>query len=291
MLLYSHTIDAPYAIEYTTEQLRILGSDGITKEGLLNAIKVGYRFIDSAMVYGSHSKIKEAIEQSGSERQAFFIATKIPGSALEMTQLAKSTEDAALKCLAELDTNYVDMMYLHGPDAFQPEVLDALSLLKKNKMIRHIGLSNVSTKELTAINKLYRISAVQVEFNPYSWDESLLEYCKEHQIDIVGYRPFRLEESEKLLADPTLKEIAAKVNSSVSGVILGWMGQKGVIPVSRANSFEHLKSNFSPLRAPLSDEDMEAIDELNQHNPSCKWEQYSRPDLLKRSQEWIDSIP
>lgn len=341
----------------------VLGTDGITAEGFRNALNVGYAHIDSAMVYGSHTIIADVMDQLHVPRYLLTIATKIPGSKLDIHNLAASTEAAVETCLKELNTEYIDVMYLHGPDAFQPEVLDVLQKFKDQKKIFHIGLSNATTEQVAAIRKLYDITIVQVEFNPYSWDESLLNYCLDNKIELIGYRPFRREDSQTLLNDPKLVAIASKIQTTVSQLILQWARQKGVLPVARANLRDHLESNFKPMirfdnaddanthayednlhynkyhihshghkvrdidlsdhlifgkgrvleildssngnnstvptndgnfqqqpKYLLTDEEMAAIDALNQHNPSCLWQQYSDPVLISRSEEWLNSL-
>lgn len=280
-------VDTPPVKTQIDNHTTILGTDGISRIALGNAIEIGYRQIDTALVYGSHIKIGKAIRESGIDRASFFIATKIPGSMLEADSLEKSTKRAVKKCLEELQIEYVDTLYLHGPDAYQKEVLDTLAELQKERLITHIGLSNVSLDQIAAINKLYKIAAVQVEFNPYSWDDALLRYCKENKISVAGYRPFRNDPNSELFSDKTLAAIAAKVNVSVSELILGWMRQKGVSPIAKASDDTHLKSNFKSLENPLSDEDIAAIDVLNRHTPSCLWQQYSNKELLKRSEGWL----
>lgn len=283
-------LDTPPAEIRTVQNTTILGADGITLEGLSNAIQAGYRMIDTAMVYGTHRIIAESIQTSGIDRNLFTIATKIPGSKLDINALAASTEAAVETCLKELDTQYIDIFYLHGPDAFQPEVLDTLQTLKAEGKIHQIGLSNATTEQVQAISNLYDIAVVQVEFNPYSWDDKLLHYCRENKIELVGYRPFRRDDSHAFLTNPTLVAIASKINTSVSELILGWVRQKGVVPIARANSLEHLESNLKPLDRPLTDEEMAAIDALNQNNPSCLWQQYSHPQLLHKSEQWLNSL-
>lgn len=288
-MIFHTPVKPPVEVQYTVPTT-ILGTDGVTIEGLSRAFEIGYRLIDTAMVYGSHEKINQAMINSGHVREEFFIATKIPGSKLKIEEIAISTEKAVDQCLEELGVEYLDMVYLHGPDAFQSEVLEVLSEFKNQQKIRHIALSNVTVEQIAAISTIFNISAVQVEFNPYSWDEKLLQYCQDKKIDLVGYRPFRQDESHLLLSDSTLVAIAARINVSVSELILGWVRQKGVLPIAKANSEGHLRDNIRPLNRDLTDDEMKEIDGLNRNTPSCLWQQYSDKDLLNRSEGWITSL-
>jgi diketogulonate reductase-like aldo/keto reductase len=176
------------------------------------AIDVGFRFFDGAYAYNNDSKLRTALEEKRCDLNSFIISSKIPGSALNIQNLAQSTEDCFNDILFSLGIKKINILYLHGPDCFHKEVFETLIRLKNEDKIEYIGVRNIDIDTLKILIKAnYPINVVQNEVNPYYWDKKVVEYCKENNIYIVGYSPFGNKEIKLLFEDENLKNLAKKI--------------------------------------------------------------------------------
>jgi len=253
-----------------------LGTLGLTDEASIktvqDAIDMGYQFIDTAIAYNNHTIIGKALEKY--DRKNIIICSKINGDSVKVA----SVESIVDKMLAELKTSYIDMVLIHSPLVPEvenfPQVLSELIKLKKAGKIKSIGVSNFEIRHLEMVrDQLEHIDVNQVEFHPYLYQKDLFEYCKAHNIHIMGYRPFGKGKID-VLQNPELQKMAEEHKSSVSKVILRSMVQGGHSAIVKASSKQHMEDNRKIYDFKLSDKEMSDIQALNKGLRTCsgtKW--------------------
>lgn len=240
-----------------------LGGD-VCKKAVSAALEAGYRHIDTAERYENHADIAAAIEASGVEREDVFITTK-----LWMTDYRR--DDAYRACqlaLQELKSDYIDLYLMHWPDKDRTvpmaETLGALMDLKKEGMVRAIGVSNFTVHHLEdALATGAEISVNQVEFHPSFYQRELKRFCDDRGIALVAYSPLAQGTEVEL---PLMKELGLKYGRSPAQVVLNWIVGKGVGAIPKATDPASIRDNLATLEWELSAEDVERIDSLGLNN-------------------------
>lgn len=232
---------------------------------VIEAVKLGYRFIDTAQAYlneeGVGEGLREVIDTGIIKREEIFIATKIH----PMRYRPKAAYKSTLKSLKKLQLEYIDLMQVHYP-AFvlgysHKGTLGALSKLVDEGIIRNYGVSNFTiklAKEAVEVSEK-PIFSNQVEHHPYLQQKELLEAMKMLGLRFISYSPLG---RGKVLADPTITEIAIKNKISTAQVCLAWIMSKGAHPIPKATSFDHIRDNFNSQSVNLTVEDFKQIDSI-----------------------------
>ena len=231
------------------------------KEGVLKAIDIGYRHIDTAQIYKNEEFVGEAISESTISRKDLIIATKIFISNYKPKKLKQSTYES----LKKLNLDYVDMLYIHWPAITYriraKSTLKAMSELVDEKKVKHICVSNFNPKLVDdAISLCDKpIAANQVECHPLLQQKVLREHLVNKNIYLVAYSPLihgNLHKAE------VLNRIATNYKVSTAQISLAWHISKGVIPIPKATSTEHIQDNFNSLNIQLEESDVKLIDEI-----------------------------
>lgn len=232
----------------------------------IQAIKLGYRFVDTAQAYrnedGVGEGLQEVFETGIAKREEIIVATKV----FPMSVRPKAAVRSTYKSLKRLQLDYVDIMYIHYP-AFalgysHKKTLGALGELVKEGKIKQIGVSNFTPKQIEDALKVIKIPiyANQIEHHPYLKQPSVLEFHKENNIIQVSYSPLG---RAKVLKDNIIINIAKKHNVSPAQVCLAWVISKGTFPIPKATSLNHLQDNFAAINIQLPIEDLQKIDEIS----------------------------
>ena len=253
-----------------------------TKECVLNAIKVGYRSIDTAQSYFNESEVGDAIQECGVPREELFITTKVW---IDNYGYDKC-RDSVLKSLEKLKTDYIDLVLLHQPFSDYYGAYRALEDLYEEGKIRAIGVSNFYPDRLADICLFGRkvIPAVnQVETNPLNGQVKAQENMEKYGVHIEAWAPFG-EGRSGMFENVTLKKIGEKYNKSVAQVILRWLIQRGVIVVCKSTHIERMEENFDVFDFELSNEDMEEIRKLD--SSDSLFFNHQDPNMV----EWFDQM-
>lgn len=241
-------------VEYPAVGLGTYRSTGpACKEAVRSAIESGYRIIDTATFYKNFEGIGEALR--GEDRRSFYIVSKVWHDKHSPVELRKDLEFT----LNQLGLDYLDAYLLHWPNSSIPieSTLSTMEEFRREKKIRHIGLSNVSVNHLKrALEVGIPISWVQVEMHPYFCDARLLQFCREHSIVIQAWRPLDLG---RILEDELLGEIGAKYGKTACQIALRWIVQHGCIPLPGSQNKRHIQENLDIRDFALSGVEMEAI--------------------------------
>ena len=253
-----------------------------TKKCVLNAIKVGFRAIDTAQSYFNEAEVGEAIAECGIPREELFITTKVWIDNYDYENCKKSV----MESLKKLRTDYIDLVLLHQPFADYYGAYRALEELYEEGKIRAIGVSNFYPDRLTDICLFGRkiIPAInQVEVNPLNAQTLAQENMEKHGVKMEAWAPFG-EGRNGLFTNETLITIGKKYNKSAAQVMLRWLIQRGVIIACKSTHIERMEENFNVFDFELSADDMKEINNLDTSN--SLFFNHQDPKMV----EWFDEI-
>lgn len=246
-------------------------------EEVVNAVKwalsAGYRLIDTAMTYDNEEGIGKGIRESGVKREELFITTKLWNT----DQGYDNTLQAIDTSLEKLGLTYVDLYLIHWPTADDKGVVSinkreetwkAMEEIYKSGKAKAIGVSNYTIRHLEEMKNYAKITPMvnQVEFHPFLYQEELLNYCKQNNIQLEAYRPLT---KGKKLNNKTIKEIANKYNKTDAQILLRWSLQHGCVAIPKSVHKERIEENINIFDFELSAEDMEKLDSLNENLHLC----------------------
>lgn len=253
-----------------------------TKRCVLDAIKSGYRGIDTAQSYFNESEVGDAIVECGVPREELFITTKVWIDHYGYEECKASVEES----LRKLKTDYLDLCLLHQPFSDYYGAYRALEELYAEGKIKAIGVSNFYPDRLTDICMFDRkvIPAVnQVEVNPYNAQWFAQENMEKHGVKMEAWAPFG-EGRNNLFTNETLVSIGKKYNKSSAQVMLRWLIQRGVIVACKSTHIERMQENINVFDFELTEEDMNSIKTLDTSN--SLFFSHSDPNMV----EWFDKI-
>jgi len=233
------------------------------RQSVSDALSVGFRHIDTAQFYGNESEVGDALLTSGLGRDEFFVATKVWYESLGEDQFMASVHES----LGKLKLEYVDLLLIHWPYPGEDVTLESyLGRLKKSKdlgLARHIGVSNFTIDQLERAEKILgegEIYTNQIELHPFMQNRKVAEVCKEKGIKVTAYMPFAVG---KVMDDTTLINIASKYDASPAQVVLSWMEKRHIYAIPSSSSKTHLSENLAYGGVQLTDDDLSAVDELD----------------------------
>lgn len=253
-----------------------------TKRCVLDAIKSGYRGIDTAQSYFNESEVGDAIVECGVPREELFITTKVWIDHYGYEECKASVEES----LRKLKTDYLDLCLLHQPFSDYYGAYRALEDLYAEGKIKAIGVSNFYPDRLTDICMFDRkvIPAVnQVEVNPFNAQWFAQENMEKHGVKMEAWAPFG-EGRNNLFTNETLVSIGKKYNKSSAQVMLRWLIQRGVIVACKSAHIERMQENINVFDFELTEEDMNSIKTLDTSN--SLFFSHNDPNMV----EWFDKI-
>ena len=237
-----------------------------TYNSVLTALKIGYRHIDSALVYKNETSTGKAIKDSGIPRNEIFLVTKLPAD-IKGYDKAIETFNQQLK---NLQVDYVDLYLVHGVKAWG-DTTDEMSLIETNVdtwraleklykegKIKALGVSNFNPQTLTALMSKVEIKPMvnQILVHPHHIPLENIKFCKENNIIIQAYSPLA---TGAIVDDETYLKIAKRHNKTIAQVVLRWHLQNGFIPLPRSTKAERIKENFEVFDFELKADEMKKI--------------------------------
>ena len=237
----------------------------ITQHVVRYALKIGYRHIDTAYIYGNESDVGKALQESGIHRDEVFITTKLWNTRdLGYDSALRSCEDS----LRRLGLTYVDLYLIHWPvqgiGNNTIEVWKAMVDLLKEGKARAIGVSNFAVDDLKQIlNDSDVVPAVnQVEFHPFLYQKDLLSFCEKNGIQLEAYSPLT---RAKRLSHPSIMNIAKKYhNKTPAQILIRWSLKHNLVVIPKSIHEERILENSQVFDFELEDEDMTHLDSLNE---------------------------
>ena len=224
------------------------------------AIRAGYRLIDTAAAYQNEEAVGKAIEKSGVTREEIFVTTKlwIQDTGYE------STKKAFERSLKRLQLDYLDLYLIHQPYGDVYGSWRAMEELYREGKIRAIGVSNFQPDRLMDLmvhNEV--VPAIdQIETHPFNQQIETQKFLEENKVQIESWGPFA-EGKNNIFENELLRSIAGKYQKTVAQVILRWLTQRGVVVIPKSVRKERIVENFNIFDFELSPEDIDAIISLD----------------------------
>lgn len=232
------------------------------ENAVFEAMKAGYRHIDTAAVYGNEKSVGNGVKKSGISRKEIFVTTKLRNGDHD------DPESALEESLKKLQLDYVDLYLIHWPVPARNKTWKMFEQFLEEGTCRAIGVSNFTIRHLEELLKQSNIvpAVNQVEFTPYLFQKELLEYCKSRGIQLEAYSP--LTHGMKL-KDSKLVEIAKKYNKTPAQVLLRWNLQHGSVVIPKSTKKERILENSDVFDFEISEEDMKKLDTFDEGFRVC----------------------
>jgi diketogulonate reductase-like aldo/keto reductase len=220
------------------------------------ALDLGYRHIDTAQAYGNEESVGRALRDSGVPREQVFITTKFYPA-------REDPEAEARGSLERLGVDQVDLYIIHWPQGGPTWAWPGMERAHERGYARSIGVSNYSVGELDEVLSVAQIPPVvnQVQFSPFTDRRKLLEACEQHNVALEAYSPLG---TGRHLADERVRQVAERVGRTPAQVLLRWCVQRDLIVVTKSTHRERIAENAQIFDFTLSDEDMAALDALDE---------------------------
>jgi len=223
------------------------------------ALRLGYRHIDTAEMYDNEREVGEGLRASGVNRNEVFVTTKIWPSHFAPREL----ERTAKECLVRLRLTEVDLLLLHWPNPDIPlsETLGALCRIKQAGLARHIGVSNFTVALVEEAVKIASEPLVcnQIEMHPFLDQSKVIAVCRAHGMAIVAYSPIARGNAKN---DAVLARIGQAHGKTAAQVCLRWLVQQNIAVIPRTSKVERLEENLAIFDFELSADEMTEIAKL-----------------------------
>ena len=234
--------------------------DAQTKKTCLEALKLGYRHIDTAHAYQNERGVGAAIKESGIPREEIWITTKLWPSEYGEGKTAEAID----KMLSRLGTEYIDLLLLHQQFGDYLGAWKDMEQAVKAGKVRSIGISNFESERLEEICEAATIkpSVLQVECHPYYQQNDLKKRIEKYGTVIESWYPIG-HGDKKLLNESVFTKLAEKYGKNNVQIILRWQLQEGNIVFPKSTNPAHLKENIDIFDFELTEDEMNQIRELD----------------------------
>ena len=223
------------------------------------ALKMGYRLVDTANAYVNERAVGRGIKESGVDRKDVFLSTKLWPSEYE-------NENAVDETLERLGVDYVDLLYIHQPAGNWLAGYRQLEKAYKEGKAKSIGISNFEGKYIEELETKWEIvpQFIQVEAHPYFTQTELRKTLDKYDIKIMSWYPLG-HGDRSLINEPVFAELGKKYGKSSAQIILRWHTQKGFVVIPGSKNVDHIKDNLDILDFKLTDEEMAEIAKLDKN--------------------------
>ena len=248
------------------------------EQAVIDAIKTGYRLIDTAASYQNETAVGNAIKKSEVPRNELFITTKLWASDMGY----ENTKLAFQKSLNKLQLEYLDLYLIHQPYGDVFGSWKAMQELYEEGKIKAIGVANFHPDRVMdlIINSGFTPAINQIETHPFHQQIETHQFLTDNNVQIQSWGPFA-EGKNDIFNNETLKTIAVKYNKSVAQIILRWLTQRGIIAIPKSVRKERMKENFDIFTFELSETEMQTIQMLD--NKTSLFFDHRDPNMVK----WI----
>jgi diketogulonate reductase-like aldo/keto reductase len=243
-----------------------------TREAVAAALRVGYRHIDTARIYGNEVDVGAAVRDSGVAREEVFVTTKLWNDDQGYDRALRAFDASA----ARLGLDYIDLFLLHWPVASKRlDSWEALEQLHLQGRARAIGVSNFLVPHLEELMAAAEVVPMvnQIELTPFLQRRETVDYCRKHDIVVASYSP--LARGQRF-DHPTVAAIAKRVQRSPAQVLLRWGIQKGFVVLPKSVHARRIEENGKLFDFVLDAEAMRALDALEE-GLTTGWDPATQP--------------
>jgi alcohol dehydrogenase (NADP+) len=266
---------------------------GDVYEAVKTALKMGYRHIDCAPIYGNEAEVGRAFSEAFDEgivsRDELWVTSKLWNDSHRPEHVRPALEET----LEDLQLDRLDLYLMHWPVALEhgvamPESGDdllpledvplsttwaAMEELVDAGLTDHVGVSNFSIEKLSGLidEADHAPEMNQIEMHPYLPQEDMLDYCEEAGVHLTAYSPLgssdrpkamKADDEPRLLDDPTVKAVAERRDASPAQVLISWAVHRGTAVIPKSVTPSHIEDNLAAADVELTDEDMEALGDV-----------------------------
>ena len=221
------------------------------------ALKMGYRLIDTANAYVNERAVGRGMRESGVPREEIFLSTKLWASEYE-------NENAVEETLERLGVEYVDLLYIHQPAGNWLAGYRQLEKAYRDGKAKAIGISNFEGKYIAELETQWEIvpQFIQVEAHPYFPQDELRVTLDRYGIRLMAWYPLG-HGDKSLIEEPVFRKLGEKYGKSSAQVILRWHTQTGFVVIPGSKNVAHIRDNLDILDFRLTEEEMAEIAKLN----------------------------
>ena len=240
----------------------MLGGEVCTKV-VAEAIESGYRMIDTAEAYGNEREVGEGIRRSGIDRRELFLVTKVNFKSYE------HAEQTVMQSLANLQTDYIDLLLLHWPFANYYVAWRTLEKLYADGKIQAIGVSNFEPDQLLDLIAYSQIvpAVNQIETNLYCQRSAERVWMDKQQVAHMSYAPLKQGSRNEMYQEPAVLALAAKYGKTPAQILLRFLTQRGIAVIPRSTQPAHIRENLALFDFALTAGEMVQLSELDRKEP------------------------
>lgn len=254
---------------------------------LVNSLKAGFRHLDTAEFYLTRIEVGKAIKQSGLDRSEVWVTDKYdPGWHLDDGTVFFSNSptgpyDSIKKGLKLMGLDSIDLFLIHGPyfgkntsSITLKEAWKQMEQIKAEGLAKNIGVSNFDDymlEELFQYVDKYPPQVDQVEYHLYQQEPRVIEFCKAHNMLVEGYAPltpmFPSKVGENRPLEPVIKKLCEKYKVEPNQLLLRWVLQSGVLPITTSSNYDRMKNTFKVFDFEIDEEDFQLMKKTGEKFP------------------------
>jgi diketogulonate reductase-like aldo/keto reductase len=225
------------------------------------AIRTGYQLFDTASIYGNEGDVGKVVRESDITREDLFITTKLWNSDHGYDKAIRAFH----KSLKKMELEYLDLYLIHWPvEALRKDSWRALETIYREGKCRAIGVSNYQIPHLEELLQYAEIipAVNQVEFSPFLYQRDLLEFCRQHKIQLESYSPLT---RGKKFDHPILQKLAHKYQKTAAQILIRWNLEHDIVVIPKSSNPARISENAQVFDFAIDSPDISTLDNLNQN--------------------------
>ena len=256
-----------------------------TEQAVINAVRAGYRHIDTAQAYVNESEVGRGIARCGVAREELFVTTKVWVENAGEEAAAPSLE----RSLQRLNLSYIDMVLIHQPYGDVYGTWRALERYQAAGKIRAIGVSNFTADRVIDLGIFNKVmpAADQIEINPFHQQAAQVDTLRAEGIVPEAWGPFA-EGKFGIFENPVLAAIAKKHGKSIAQVITRWLIERGIVVLAKSTKPARMAENLAVFDFTLDDDDKAQIATLNVGKSQII--SHTDPAMVRQFKEWVFGV-
>lgn len=232
----------------------------VAKQTVKDGLALGYRLLDTAIMYGNETAVGDAMAESGVARDDIFVTTKLWMSDYDFESATQNIDQS----LKNLKTDYIDLYLLHQPYGDIAGAWRALINAQKAGKIRSIGVSNFADFQVKDLELMSGVKPAvnQIELSPWYQRNTDVAFLQGDDVQVEAWAPFA-EGQHDIFTNEVIKQIADKYHKSNAQVILRWILQRGIVVIPKSVHKNRLAQNIDVFDFSLTDEEMKVMATLD----------------------------